>query len=100
MVPGNPMLCFNILKICLVLTEEKHKLQFGYYEIYVSFPLLKVAALMGAHTLGIAQTENSGYDGTWDETGRGKFRNKYYQLMLDQSVEWTNVVSLFLKEFA
>lgn len=41
------------------------------------------AAIMGAHTLGRARIENSGYDGTWSAPGsEGVFDNDYYRQML------------------
>jgi len=39
----------------------------------------QAAALMGVHTLGRAQTSNSGYDGWWsDVTNSRRFNNNYY----------------------
>ena len=41
------------------------------------------AAIMGAHTLGSAKVENSGYKGTWSGEGsEGVFDNDYYIQML------------------
>lgn len=38
------------------------------------------AAIMGAHTLGRARVENSGYQGTWSGQGsEGVFDNDYYR---------------------
>jgi len=43
-------------------------------------------ALMGVHTLGRAQTENSGYNGWWtDAENSRKFNNDYYISMLSKS---------------
>lgn len=40
-------------------------------------------ALIGAHTLGGATLENSGYDGTWsDADDQGVFNNGYYRSLL------------------
>lgn len=39
------------------------------------------AAILGAHTLGSAKAENSGYEGTWSETP-GAFNNDYYRQMI------------------
>ena len=37
-------------------------------------------ALSGAHTIGSAKPENSGYDGTWgDAKNQGIFNNDYYR---------------------
>lgn len=41
------------------------------------------AAIMGAHTLGSAKVENSGYKGSWSSEGsEGVFDNDYYRQML------------------
>lgn len=41
------------------------------------------AAIMGAHTLGSAKVENSGYKGQWSSVGsEGTFDNDYYRQML------------------
>lgn len=41
------------------------------------------AAIMGAHTLGSAKVENSGYKGSWSGEGsEGVFDNDYYKQML------------------
>ena len=43
----------------------------------------EAATLMGAHTLGRARAENSGYVGWWsDRENSGKFNNNYYTSML------------------
>ena len=42
-----------------------------------------VAAISGAHTLGQAKVENSGFNGHWsDASNSGKFNNDYYRSML------------------
>lgn len=41
------------------------------------------AAISGAHTLGQARTNQSGFNGHWsDEANQGKFNNDYYRSML------------------
>lgn len=41
------------------------------------------AAIMGAHTIGSAKIDNSGYQGTWTSTeDMGTFNNGYFQSML------------------
>lgn len=41
------------------------------------------AAILGAHTLGSAKAENSGYEGSWSGEGsEGVFDNDYYRQML------------------
>lgn len=41
------------------------------------------AAISGAHTLGNAKIENSGYQGAWsDEENQGKFNNDYFRSLI------------------
>jgi len=47
----------------------------------------QATALMGVHTLGRAQLNNSGFDGFWLEPAQGKvFSNRYFQAMI--AVGW------------
>jgi catalase (peroxidase I) len=39
------------------------------------------AAILGAHTLGSAKIENSGYEGFWSDSP-GVFNNDYYRQMI------------------
>ncbi len=48
---------------------------------------------MGAHTLGNAHGNMSGYNGVWVEGEMTQFDNKYYQLLVDTSLTFTNTVS-------
>lgn len=42
-----------------------------------------IPAILGAHTLGAAKPENSGYKGTWSSAGsEAKFDNDYYRQLL------------------
>jgi catalase (peroxidase I) len=42
-----------------------------------------IAAISGAHTLGGAQIQNSGFDGFWsDSANSGKFNNNYYKSII------------------
>lgn len=46
-------------------------------------PWTMLAAISGAHTVGSAHVENSGYEGFWsDETSQGLFNNDYYKSIL------------------
>lgn len=41
------------------------------------------AAISGAHTIGQAKKENSGFDGTWsDGPNQDKFNNDYYRSLI------------------
>ena len=48
---------------------------------------------MGAHTLGNAHGNISGYNGVWIEGEMTQFDNKYYQFLVDTSLTFTNTVS-------
>ena len=48
----------------------------------------EVAALLGAHTLGKADTANSGYGGPWVAGETRVFDNQYYKLMAEKKVYW------------
>ena len=48
---------------------------------------------MGAHTLGNAHGNMSGYNGVWIEGEMTQFDNKYYQFLVDTSLTFTNTVS-------
>ena len=63
------------------------------------------AAITGAHTLGRARQEQSGYIGTWsDEANQGKFNNDFYKSIIlkgwapqkidDTHHQWTRVDSV------
>ena len=53
---------------------------------------------MGAHTLGEAEKENTGYDGEWTPGEENVFDNKYYKNMMQSSgIVWTAVVSSSVK---
>ena len=60
----------------------------------------QTAAIMGAHTLGNMEKENSGYSGPWltDPAGelnhKTSFDNQYYQFMLNSDYTYTGKVSI------
>ena len=65
--------------------------------INIPIVLFKVAALMGAHTLGSMSRNNSGYRGPWISGEANKFDNRYYRLMVKGEEEggvfsWKNEV--------
>ena len=74
--------------------------EFGYDEVmdYLNeeFGLnqREVVALMGAHTLGGASgAKGSGFQGFWKEgaTAAARLNNRYYSLLVDQSLRWKHV---------
>ncbi len=52
----------------------------------------QVVALLGAHTLGRALKENSGYSGPWIGGEQRVFDNNYYKVMVNTSLIWTTRV--------
>jgi len=53
----------------------------------------EVVALMGAHTLGGGMPQHSGHIGVFVEGESTWFNNKYFKIMLDQEVDWSQVIS-------
>ena len=53
--------------------------------------LIQVTALMGAHSLGLCSTDNSGYEGDFT-TAPGSFDNDYFKYLYDYAENYTNVV--------
>ncbi len=47
-----------------------------------------MVALLGAHTLGRANKENSGYSGPWVVDELRKFDNTFYKEMFDKNLTW------------
>ena len=56
-------------------------------------PIFQVTALMGAHSLGRARTENSGYNGAWTPGRENTFNNEFYQLLVDANMSFRNRVN-------
>jgi hypothetical protein len=51
---------------------------------------------MGAHSLGGAKAENSGYKGKWTGPDNAGFSELFYTNMISKDIKWTNVVSINL----
>jgi hypothetical protein len=49
---------------------------------------------MGAHSLGGAKAENSGYKGKWTGPANAGFSELFYTNMISKDNKWTNVVSI------
>ena len=49
--------------------------------------------LNGIHTLGAAEANQTGHEGTFTEGEETKFNNKYYKMMLDDNTTWRQVLS-------
>jgi len=50
----------------------------------------ETVALMGAHTLGRASSENSGFNGPWITGETQWFNNEYYKKLVDTDLSWRN----------
>jgi len=48
----------------------------------------ETVALLGAHTLGRASSDNSGFSGTWIVGEANFFNNEYYKKLADSSLSW------------
>ena len=48
---------------------------------------------MGAHSLGGAKAENSGYRGKWTGPSNAGFSEVYYNIMLSSNITWINLAS-------
>lgn len=58
----------------------------------LGFTLRETVALMGAHTLGRAEPQNSGYDGAW-VAGNAVFDNAFFADMIN--IPWNQMVNDF-----
>ena len=64
---------------------------FDFFNTWFRFSKRQTVALMGAHTLGSAMRENSGYAGQWIDGEAREFDNRFYTIMTDSDVTWTNI---------
>ena len=65
----------------------------NYFNAEFGLTAEQTVALLGAHTLGLAQTNQSGYDGFWLQGKSKDFDNEFYKVMIDPNVVWENRVS-------
>ena len=59
-----------------------------FFSTEFGFTTREVAALMGAHTLGSASIDNSGFQGVWVTNEPAYFNNKYYSNIADSNAGW------------
>ena len=70
--------------------EKEHLYKFLNYVLSI----FQTIIIMGAHTLGRMNTENSGHSGPWlPGNEKQTFSNKYYSSMLDNNNIYTGRVS-------
>ena len=53
----------------------------------------ETVAILGAHTFGNLETENSGYSGPWTKDEATTFDNKYFQMMVDNTISYRSRVN-------
>lgn len=56
---------------------------------------MQVVTLMGAHSLGGAKPENTGYKGKFTGKSNHGLTEIFYSQMVDNSTKWKNVVGVF-----
>ncbi len=57
--------------------------------------IFKVVTLMGAHSLGGAKRENSGYAGKWTGPQNPGFNELFYLNLINATNKWTNRVNIY-----
>lgn len=67
-----------------------HSQVMDYFFDEFGFNDIETVALLGAHTLGNAETANSGYNGPWISGEIIFFNNEYYKKLADSSISWTH----------
>jgi hypothetical protein len=50
----------------------------------------ETVALMGAHNLGLATLENSGFSGQWVNGQAGRLNNQFYKILINSN-QWTQM---------
>ena len=58
--------------------------------------IFQTVAIMGAHTLGAADPNDSGYAGAWIAGGQDSLNSAFYDDMEDATITWDNGVLQFL----
>jgi len=64
---------------------------FSYFQQQFGFTRAQVVTIMGAHSLGGAKAENSGYKGKWTGPDNAGFSELFYTNMISKDIKWTNV---------
>jgi len=60
----------------------------SFFATEFEFDANETVALMGAHTLGRASTDNSGFSGVWISNEASFFNNEYYKKLSDPDLTW------------
>ncbi len=66
---------------------------FDYFDRTFGLDEGETTALLGAHTLGRARQNESGWEGSWIEHQEKAFNNKFYSIMIDKMTVWDKFVS-------
>jgi len=65
-----------------------HSNVMSFFATEFGFDNNETVALLGAHTLGRASSENSGFSGTWIVGQANFFNNEYYKKLVDSNLSW------------
>jgi len=60
----------------------------SFFATEFGFDANETVALLGAHTLGKASSENSGFSGPWISDETDYFNNEYYKKLVDPDLTW------------
>jgi len=63
----------------------------NYFQQQFGFTQAQVVTIMGAHSLGGALGQNSGYKGKWTGRNNAGFSEVYYTNMISSGIKWLNV---------
>ena len=88
----------GLLKTVL-LKQHIHCWNFFHGTVILSV-FFQVVTIMGAHTIGMAEKSNSGFDGYWTPGEESVFNVTYYEAMIDPSLKWINEVIILSPDYA
>lgn len=66
-----------------------HSATLDYFAVEFGLDAGEAVALMGAHTLGGAHKDHSGYEGKWVRGDDTRFNNNFYRRLVDEATEYT-----------
>ena len=68
-------------------SESNQKTTAQFFNEKFGFTPEETITILGAHSLGQAAPQNSGYNGLW-QGRKGELNNAYYQRLIDASLNW------------